>query len=151
MPLACAGCGSDRAATFPVTGTVAFDDGQPVPYGIVEFRNEQSGLSARASLDNSGRFELGTYAADDGAPAGKYRIIVVQHFAVPPPDARVRIHDEHAAHDSSADIRVAPEVSDIAATPLRAEVRPDRKNLFDFEVQRYIPVRRIMHRRVREK
>jgi hypothetical protein len=142
VPLACAGCGSDRVATFPVTGTIAFEDGKPVPYGMVEFRNEQSGMSARANLDSTGRFTLGTYLVDDGAPEGKYRIVVIQHFTAPPPDVRVRMQDEHAAHDPNADVRVAPEVSEMSTTPLRAEVSANSKNHFEFVVPRHPPKRR---------
>jgi hypothetical protein len=134
------GCNS-HIATYPVSGTVSFEDGQPVPYGAIEFRNEQSGLSARAQLDKSGAFALGTFTADDGAPAGKYRAIVTQYFNAPSSTARVRMDEGHQAHDPDADVRVATEVADFSTSPLRAEVSPDSENHFDFVVGRYHAVR----------
>jgi hypothetical protein len=136
ISLASTGCGS-RIATYPVTGTVRFDDGTPVPVGAVEFRNDQSRLSARAQLDNLGTFALGTFTADDGAPAGNYRVIVTQYFNAPPSNARVRMDAGHQAHDPDADVRVAADLGDFSTTPLRAEVRPDSKNHFDFVVKRF--------------
>jgi hypothetical protein len=136
-----AGCNS-KPTTYSVTGAVRFEDGQPVPYGAIEFRNEQSGISARGKLDANGAFELGTYATDDGAPAGTYRVIVVQFFNPPPAITdRVRMRDEHSSHDPDADVRVSSEVSDSSTTLLRAEVTPDGTNQFEFIVPRYVPPR----------
>jgi hypothetical protein len=141
FPLACWGCGSNRVATYPVSGTVRFDDGQPVPDGVVEFREEKTGLSARGKLDKSGAFALGTFAADDGAPAGEHRVVVIQFFDVPPrpyqPQSRAA-EIEHD-HDPGADVRVAAEFADFSTSGLRAEVKPDSENKFDFVVKRYRP------------
>jgi hypothetical protein len=136
------GCNS-RDATYPVSGTVRFEDGQPVPHGNIEFRNEESGISARSKLSNLGAYSLETFSADDGAPAGKYRVIVTQFFNVPPASAHVRMDTGHQAHSPDVDIRVAEEVSDFSTSPLQATVRPDAKNEFDFVVNRYVPNRRL--------
>ena len=134
IPLACIGCDS-KIATYPVTGTVRFEDGRPVPVGAVEFRHEGSGLSARGKIDGTGAFTLGTFTADDGAPAGNYQVIVIQYFNAPPRNSEVRMDAGHEAHESDADVRVAEEVGDYSTSPLRAEVRPDSKNHFDFAVK----------------
>jgi hypothetical protein len=144
--LLAAGC-SSQVATYPVTGTVRFEDGQPVPHGNIEFRNEKSGLSARGTLDKAGAFKLGTFTADDGAPAGDYRAVVVQFFNAPPATARVQMDAEHNAHDPTADVRVATEVSDFSTSPLRAEVRAEGENQFEFTVPRHVPTRPSASRR----
>ncbi len=135
-----AGCNS-RVATYSVSGTVRFEDGQPVPHGTIEFRNEKSGVSARGQLDDSGAYSLETFSADDGAPAGNYRAIVAQYFNASPSTARVSMDADHRVHNQDADVRVASEVGDFSTSPLRAEVRPDDKNHFDFVVRRYTPPR----------
>lgn len=138
---ACAGCDSDRVATYPVSGSVKFEDGLPVSHGAVEFREEETRLSARAKLDTNGEFALGTFTADDGAPAGNYRVIVIQHFDVPPranhPQARGEQIDHE--HDPGTDIRVSPEFANFSASGLQATVRPGSDNRFEFVVRRLRP------------
>jgi hypothetical protein len=146
--LLAAGCNS-QVATYPVTGTVRFDDGQPVPYGNIEFRNEKSGLSARGTLDKAGAFKLGTFTADDGAPVGNYRAVVIQFFNAPPAAARVQMDADHDAHNPDTDVRVAAEVSDFSTSPLSAEVRAEGENQFEFTVPRYVPARPSASRRDR--
>jgi hypothetical protein len=136
------GC-SRRVTTYPVSGTVRFDDHQPVRIGIIEFRCPETGSAARAKLDDTGSFKLGTFAAADGAPAGSYRVVVVQYFNAPP-TKHVHTHvdhddDESDAHDAhnharEPDARVAPKFSDYSTSTLAATVRPDAENKFDFVV-----------------
>jgi hypothetical protein len=145
MLLAAPGCNS-TPATYPVSGTVYFEDGQPVPFGVIEFRNERNGQSARGKLDRSGRFTLGTFAADDGAQAGSYRAIVIQYFNIPPASAQVQMDVGHQAHAPSTDIRVSEEISNFATSPLRAEVRPEGNNHVDFIVPRHPQTRKIKSR-----
>jgi hypothetical protein len=142
------GC-SNRVATYPVSGTVRFDDGEPVRIGIVEFRCQETGLSARAKLNDEGSFSLGTFGDTDGAPAGTYKIIVVQFFDTPPRkhehthtdhEADDHADHDHAAHDShehEPDARVAAKFSDYSTSPLRATVSSDAVNRFDLVVSRF--------------
>lgn len=140
-----AGC-SHRVATYPVKGTVHFDDGEPVRIGSIEFRCPQTGVCARAKLNEDGTFSLGTFAADDGAPAGDYKIIIVQYFNAAP---RGHVHshrdddddgsqhaDAHASHigNEHPDARVATKFADYSTTTLRATVMKDGKNDFKFVV-----------------
>jgi hypothetical protein len=133
------GCGSGRVATYPVTGSVRFDDGEPVRFGVIEFRPDSGGTSARAQLGRDGSFILGTYAVDDGAAEGSYRVIVVQHFNMPPRASRAQMPSEHAEHaaNSHANARVATEFTDYSASSLRANVQPHSENEFDFVVKRH--------------
>jgi hypothetical protein len=133
---------SSKPTTYPVTGIVRFEDGRPVPYGAIEFRNEQTGQSARGQLDTSGKSTLGTFTSSDGAPAGNYRVIVAQFFNPQSNSNRVRMHDDHRSHDAGADARVAAAASDFSTSPLRAEVTPKNDNHFSFTVQRHTPTHR---------
>jgi hypothetical protein len=129
--IVCVGC-SRGASTYPVSGTARFDDGQPVRFGVVEIRSLETGAIARAKLDDTGAFTLGTFTEDDGAPAGEYQAIVVQFFSPPPTDHK---HDQehHHAH-SSGDARVAAKFSDYATSPLRATVHAGTNNQLNFIV-----------------
>jgi hypothetical protein len=132
------GC-SGRVATYPVSGTVMFADGHPVASGVIEFRSPDTGVTARAKLVADGTFELGTFDDADGAPAGKYQVVIVQFFTTPP-RGHVHGHANHdhdeAEHDHSHhhDARIAAKYSKYSTTPLRAEVRSNGENKFDFVV-----------------
>ncbi len=131
IPFLLAGC-SRRVPTYPVSGTVRFEDGEPVRIGFIEFRNSASGRCARAHLNNSGTYSLGTFATNDGAPAGKYGIIIVQYFNAPPSSHVHSHHDEdgddmtgehhgHGKHSESShpDARVDTNFSSYTTSPLR--------------------------------
>jgi len=134
------GCGESKVWTYPVSGAVIFEDGRPVPFGVVEFRHDESQVIARAKLDRDGRFKLGIYAADDGAVAGRHRVIVVQHLnpdqsaASRPPQASVST--DHANHQIAL---VAPEFGSYETSGLEVEVKPNAENLVTFTVQRFSP------------
>jgi len=77
------GCGDahpDRLKTFPVTGQVLWE-GRPLAGAIVALHPQDSPdlerVPARAETDADGRFRLGTYDSEDGAPAGAYRVTVL--------------------------------------------------------------------------
>lgn len=77
-----AGCGDGRLATYPVTGTVLVD-GQPAPKAIlvfcpVEDQNTEALMRLRPAGETGpdGRYQLTTYKANDGAPAGQYQVMV---------------------------------------------------------------------------
>ena len=139
-PLLLAGC-RHGVATYPVSGTVCFDDGQPVRIGFIEFRCRDTGRSARAKLDEKGAFTLGTFANADGAAAGDYQIIIVQYFT-PPPPGHVHTHadhddDDHDAHPGGhehPDARVDVRFTSYSTTPLHAIVRADGDNKVELVV-----------------
>lgn len=74
VSLSLIGCGSK---TYPITGTVTFDD-KPVPKGLITFIPDSakgnSGVSSIASIDN-GAYQI--KAGRNGLVGGAYRIIVV--------------------------------------------------------------------------
>ncbi len=73
------GCGDDKIARYPVTGTVLVDgrpaEGATVIFypvgGSEEFQKERPfGVT-----DANGKFDLRTFQPGDGAPAGEYKVM----------------------------------------------------------------------------
>jgi Carboxypeptidase regulatory-like domain len=58
-----------------VTGTVTYQ-GKPVEGATVVFSPEGKGRPASGRTDSSGRFQLTTLEANDGAMPGKYRVAI---------------------------------------------------------------------------
>jgi hypothetical protein len=71
-----AGCGSGN---YPVTGRVVYDDGTPVTEGTVVGESDTAAgkVMVQGELSSDGSFELGTTKPKNGAPAGKYRVMVI--------------------------------------------------------------------------
>ena len=62
----------------PVKGRVLFE-GKPVPYALVVFHplaEEGETIRPRGQVAEDGSFQLTSYAAQDGAPPGEYRVTV---------------------------------------------------------------------------
>ena len=72
------GCDDGRIRTYPVTGRVQFSDGVPVRTGSIEFKSVDFGTTAVGTIQEDGRFVLGTYSSSDGATAGKHQVVIVQ-------------------------------------------------------------------------
>ena len=72
------GCSSDQTPTYPVSGRVVFENGNPVRHGTIELTSAEHGTTATGRIDHDGGFMLGTYTANDGAAAGDHSAIVVQ-------------------------------------------------------------------------
>lgn len=72
------GCNSDQLPTYPVNGTIRFQDGSHPMFGDIEFYNEKHQINARGKINRDGTFTVGTYADDDGAVAGTHQVIVLQ-------------------------------------------------------------------------
>jgi hypothetical protein len=76
--IAFAGCGEGRLPTFPVTGEVVFKDGSPLKGGRVQFRSvgKDPPVIAQGVFGDDGKFDLQTFDPGDGAPVGKYQVVV---------------------------------------------------------------------------
>ena len=72
------GCGSDQLPVYPVDGSVRFEDGLKVMFGDIEFYNAEHRLNARGKINRNGTFEVGTFTENDGAVAGKHKVIILQ-------------------------------------------------------------------------
>jgi hypothetical protein len=91
------GCGS---GLYPVSGRVTLDDGQPLTKGLVVFEQQtgEKPVTARGDLQADGSFQLGTRRPGDGAPRGKYRVLIspiidVENPRDPPFDKRYTAFD----------------------------------------------------------
>jgi 5-hydroxyisourate hydrolase-like protein (transthyretin family) len=98
---ACGGCGN-KYHTLAVGGKVVFADGTPAAGVQVTFECQQPAVSATAVSDEQGNFRLGTLNEGDGAPAGKYRVALVEGESDdvdhPPPR---RIHSKYGNPETS--------------------------------------------------
>src|SRR5262245_5293973 len=78
------GCGGG-SKTSAVSGRVTYK-GKPLPNANVSFTpTEGAGRAATGLTDNDGRYTLGAFSANDGAPPGKYRIHVSAYGPPRPP------------------------------------------------------------------
>ncbi len=82
-----AGCGSADWVSV-ATGTVAFSDGAPVSWGMVELVPEEGGSVARGEIKIDGSFSLAT-GRRQGLQTGRYRAVIVQTIA---PEMMLRKH-----------------------------------------------------------
>ncbi len=74
------GCGGGRKTCYPVSGTVLVN-GKAAADCLVRFDSHDPAdhdgpnrVLPLAMADEKGRFQLSTYAANDGAPAGEYTV-----------------------------------------------------------------------------
>lgn len=78
---ACVGC-SDQLETYPITGKVQFENGNPVVVGNVEFQSIEHKINARGEIQRDGTFQLTTFNDNDGAVAGEHKCVVIQTVMV---------------------------------------------------------------------
>ena len=78
-----AGCGGPPK-TYLVHGTVVFPDGQPLTRGTVEFEalGQTKPITASGEIAKDGTFQLGTFAANDGAISGEHRVAVISDYQI---------------------------------------------------------------------
>jgi hypothetical protein len=81
VAMGCTSARDDRAAVYPVEGSVSFG-GKSLEGALIVLHPEEVTdprvLPARGYVDAIGRFKLTTYESGDGAAAGQYRVTVVQ-------------------------------------------------------------------------
>lgn len=127
------GCDSGPAV-YPASGVVRFENGQPVRNASIEFVPKAGGPSPRARIDAEGRFVLGTYASDDGAPPGAYLVIVIQPLPPSASGAARSLGEEHADHAGSAQA-VSLRHASTETTGIEARVEATDSNEFELVVQ----------------
>ena len=138
--LAAAGCGEsgasslERMRTVPVSGRVAYR-GKPLANVAVTFQSVDGKVSATATTDASGAFRLTTYAPDDGAPPGSYKVTVASGGAAreiePGVLAPVPEDGDAGAPKSPVPVRYA----DPTRSDLTADVKESGANRFTFELK----------------
>jgi hypothetical protein len=132
------GCSDGRPRTYPVQGRIRFEDGRPVPFGVVEFRSASyGGRTARGEIDQRGHFNLRTFADNDGALPGEHKVVVVQYLDPTvwknsslrkPPAA-----PEHERH-SNQTVLVDRRYADYRTSDLAATVKPQSDNAIELVV-----------------
>lgn len=80
LALGCSQGASDpnRPKTYPVTGTVTMG-GAPVDGANVIFQLSDGSRSSSGVTDASGNYTLSTFASEDGALPGEYRVAVTKY------------------------------------------------------------------------
>lgn len=131
----CAPTGPDRPKTYPVTGTVTYK-GEPVADANLNFQHVDGSAYSLAKTDASGKYELTTFEAGDGAVPGEYKVSISKFEAVastgtenedeytPPEDAGDPAPSKSLLPDKYRD----PEASGLTATITEGP------NSFDFEL-----------------
>jgi hypothetical protein len=79
-----AGCGGAGLKTYSVEGRVVYDDGSPIPGGIVSFETDRPNAAdgqpnvviATGTVESDGSFRLITDRQFEGAAAGVHRVAV---------------------------------------------------------------------------
>lgn len=74
------GCGGQppgpaKLKTVPVAGVVTYQ-GKPVAEASISLQHVEGKATALGKSDATGRFTLSTYEKQDGAPPGKYKVMV---------------------------------------------------------------------------
>lgn len=72
------GCSDSSLPTYPVSGTIEFEDGTHPMFGDIEFYNADHKINARGKIARDGTFTVGTFTDGDGAVEGKHQIIALQ-------------------------------------------------------------------------
>lgn len=71
----CTGRESKRVKVYPVRGSVFFN-GMPAAGAVVRVHGAGGEVLSRGVVQKDGAFSLTTYEAEDGVPAGHYRVSV---------------------------------------------------------------------------
>lgn len=105
----CVGCLRNNPKfekTVPIRGTVVLANGAPLAGGRITFHpKDLTKGDAWGMIGKDGRFELGTYAKDDGAMVGTYTVtvepIVFDQNGNPQPNRSLRIPSKYTKTESS--------------------------------------------------
>jgi hypothetical protein len=107
------GCGgggdSDRPETYPVTGTVTYN-GAPVEGASVTFSpnvpisqvGQGGARGAFGVTDAEGKYQLTTFAPQDGALPGEYRVSIMKYEGVEPLPPDYNEEEDYEAPDPNA-------------------------------------------------
>ena len=132
-----AGCGkSTSVPVAKVSGTITFR-GKPVAKAAISFIPEKPGtIPATATTDENGRYVLGTYGANDGAPVGACRVAISLTGESPP------LPEHLAKAEAAAETLRMPGKPLIPkkyfspdTSKLQVEVLAGEDNVFDFKLE----------------
>ena len=122
-----AGCGGTKL--YSVEGKVVFPDGMPLTGGTVEFgpMDRNAVLGPRADIQADGTFRLSTYKEGDGAPEGKYRVLVAPPDNVEPDRPRPLSFDRRFTSFDKSGLEYTVKPGKNEFLTITVEKRPARK------------------------
>lgn len=128
------GCSKSGPELFSVSGTVTLQ-GQPLPNVIVTFIPDDGGKSASGTGDSAGNYKLSTFAPNDGALAGSYKVAIMPKD--PPPMAGEAVSSPGASTEKPK--KYTPPFPARYGLPkdsgLTANVSPNGENKFNFDLK----------------
>jgi hypothetical protein len=120
-------CRRGDSPVFPATGKVLYK-GKPAEGARVTFvpltDSDPKKPKPGGQVESDGTFRLSTYASYDGAPPGRYAVLIVY------PSADRKVDDENAGPDL-----LHGRYADPNTTPLTAEIKEGTNELEPFNVQ----------------
>lgn len=135
------GCGEvadvDRPDTAPVSGSVTYN-GAPVEGATVTFvAGASGGRGAVGTTDASGKFELTTFAAGDGAIPGSYKVKIAKMSSEGTPMTEqegVVVPPTGGMPTSEVKDELPPKYKDESTSGLTADVKEGGDNDFLFDL-----------------
>jgi hypothetical protein len=123
------GCGDSGPKRHGVSGTVTYK-GQPIKSGLISFIPEGSEASAGGASITDGKYDIPDKA---GLPAGKYEVSI----NVPTAGGKKKAvaEDEAPGSGGEKETRETLPVKYNENTELKAEVKDDGDNTFDFNLK----------------
>jgi hypothetical protein len=104
------GCGNGNLPTYPIVGSVEFEDGTIPKFGNIEFYSPEFKINARGSIARDGSFTVSTYSDDDGAVAGKHQVVIMQQvgsYLLAKSDSKIKHDHGSLIHPSHFDYRTS--------------------------------------------
>lgn len=121
----------EKKPTVPARGIVTYK-GKPLNNASVTFMPLDDGktIPARGTTDSVGSFVLSCYGKDDGAPPGKYKVLVSANLSVEV-EPGVLAPEPEGGFKSP----IPTKYSDVKTTDVLMEVKEDGKNDFTIELK----------------
>jgi hypothetical protein len=123
-----AGCGDSAERRYAVSGTVTYK-GQPIANGLISFMPRGTDASAGGSAIVNGKY---TIPSSVGLLAGEYDVVVSVPTATP---AKAAGDDEAPGEGGERETGEALPARYNLMTELKAEVKAEDKNQFDFHLE----------------
>jgi len=133
-----------QVAVYSASGSVKLF-GAPIAGATIAFAPQDGQPTAFGTTDGQGRFTLTTYDFQDGAAAGKFKVVVSKtasaaaKTAIDPAnheaaEAAANSHDAEGAGADAANL-VPPQYASASDSPLIAEVKSSGENVFNFDLK----------------
>jgi hypothetical protein len=135
--LAVAGCSEsgvssqEKLQPVPVSGRVAYR-GKPLGNVSVSFQSIDGKVCAMGTTDATGAFRLTTYAPDDGAPAGSYKVTVAASGTAREVEPGVIAP---MPEETTTGSPIPARYADPTKSDLTADVKESGTNRFTFELK----------------